>query len=34
VLIVMLFFCAPLFFIGLLITEEYRVCSDCGAKLS
>ena len=23
----------PSFFIGLLMTEEYRVCGDCGAKL-
>lgn len=30
---VMMFFCFPLFWIGLLMTEEYRVCRDCGSKL-
>jgi len=29
----MLFFCTPLFFIGLLMTEEYRECADCGMRL-
>lgn len=33
VLVVMLLFCFPLFFIGLLMKEEYRVCRDCGVKL-
>lgn len=30
VFVVLLLFCFPLFFIGLLIKEEYHVCSDCG----
>ena len=30
---VMLFFCFPLFWIGLLMTEEYHVCSECGHKI-
>jgi DNA-directed RNA polymerase subunit RPC12/RpoP len=30
----MLVFCLPLFWIGLLITEERRHCYDCGARLS
>jgi hypothetical protein len=34
VFIVMILFCWPLFFIGLLMTEEYRVCSDCGMRLN
>jgi hypothetical protein len=29
----MLLFCWPLFWIGLLITEEYSVCSRCGLRL-
>lgn len=28
-----LVFCFPLFWIGLLITETYRECSDCGVQL-
>jgi hypothetical protein len=28
----LLFFCAPLFWIGLLMKEEYRVCATCGSK--
>ena len=31
---VLLVFCLPLFFIGLLIKEEYRQCSWCRASLS
>ena len=34
VLIVMVFVCFPLFWIGLLMQEDQRVCSTCGAKLS
>ena len=30
---VLLLFCLPLFWIGLLMKEDYRVCYDCGAKL-
>jgi hypothetical protein len=30
VFVVLLITCFPLFFIGLLIKEEYRVCYDCG----
>ena len=30
---VMLLVCFPLFFIGLLITEEYKVCADCGTRI-
>jgi hypothetical protein len=30
----LLVFCLPLFFIGLLIKEEYRMCSWCRAPLS
>ena len=30
----LLVFCFPLFFIGLLIKEEYRMCSWCRASLS
>jgi hypothetical protein len=33
VFVVMLLFCFPLFFIGLLMQEEYRVCRDCGVRL-
>lgn len=31
--VLMLVFCFPLFFIGLLMTEEYRVCPVCYAKV-
>jgi hypothetical protein len=31
---VMMFFCWPLFWIGLLMTEDYLACGDCGRKLS
>ncbi len=31
--VVLLLFCLPLFWIGLLIKEDYRVCSGCGMKL-
>lgn len=31
---VMIFVCFPLFWIGLLMKEEYRVCRDCGSTLS
>jgi lipopolysaccharide-induced tumor necrosis factor-alpha factor len=34
VFVVMLLFCFPLFFIGLLMQEEYPVCRDCGARLA
>lgn len=30
---VLLLFCFPLFWIGLLITEEQRECYDCGARI-
>ena len=33
VFVVMLLFCFPLFWIGLLIKEDYRVCHECGSKL-
>ena len=33
VLVVLLFLCFPLFWIGLLMKEDYRVCSQCGIKL-
>lgn len=33
VFVVMLFVCFPLCFIGLLMKDEYRVCSGCGMKL-
>jgi lipopolysaccharide-induced tumor necrosis factor-alpha factor len=32
--VLLLIFCFPLFWIGLLITEERRHCYDCGARLS
>lgn len=32
-LIVLLICCFPLFFIGLFMTEEFRVCSGCGIKI-
>lgn len=28
----LLFFCPPFFWIGLLMKEEYRMCATCGAK--
>ncbi len=28
----LLFFCPPFFWIGLLMKEEYRVCATCGVK--
>ncbi|MBV9210726.1 MAG: LITAF-like zinc ribbon domain-containing protein [Acidobacteria bacterium] len=28
----LLLFCAPLFWIGLLMKEEYRMCVNCGSK--
>ena len=31
---VMLLVCWPLFFIGLLMKEEYMACADCGARLN
>lgn len=34
VLVLLLFFCAPLFWIGLLMKQEYRICSVCRANLS
>jgi lipopolysaccharide-induced tumor necrosis factor-alpha factor len=34
VFVVMLLFCLPLFFIGLLMQEEYRVCRVCRARLA
>jgi DNA-directed RNA polymerase subunit RPC12/RpoP len=33
VFVILLLFCLPLFWIGLLITEEYRECSECGMKI-
>jgi RNA polymerase subunit RPABC4/transcription elongation factor Spt4 len=33
VFILLLFFCFPLFWIGLLMKEEYRMCVTCGSKL-
>jgi hypothetical protein len=33
VLVVMLLLCWPLFWIGLLMKEDVKKCSDCGAKL-
>jgi hypothetical protein len=33
VLVVLLLVCLPLFWIGLLIREDYRVCSQCGVNL-
>jgi hypothetical protein len=32
--ILLLFFCAPLFWIGLLMKEEYRVCPVCRHNIS
>ena len=32
-ILMLLFLCLPLCWIGLLIKEEYRVCADCGSKL-
>jgi hypothetical protein len=34
VFVLMIAFCLPLCFIGLLMTEQYRVCSDCGRRMS
>src|SRR5581483_2205729 len=33
ILIIMIFVCFPLFWIGFLITEEQSICSQCGIKL-
>jgi len=33
VMIVLIFVCLPLFWIGFLIKEDVRYCSECGAKL-
>ena len=33
ILVLMLFFCFPLFWIGLLMKQEYRVCPVCHANL-
>jgi hypothetical protein len=33
VMVVMILFCFPFFFIGLLMKEDYRSCSLCGIKL-
>jgi hypothetical protein len=33
VLVLMLVFCWPLFWIGLLIKEDVKKCSECGARL-
>ena len=30
----LLLVCPPLFFVGLLMKEEYRVCADCGSQVS
>jgi hypothetical protein len=30
----MLMFCFPLFWIGLLMKEDVKVCADCGRRLS
>ncbi len=30
---VLLLFCFPLFWIGLLIKEEYRSCYECGVRI-
>jgi hypothetical protein len=29
----MLLFCLPLFWVGLLVKDYYRVCSECGTRL-
>jgi hypothetical protein len=31
--VVLMFFCFPLFWIGLLMRENYRVCSNCAGHL-
>ena len=31
--VLLCFLCLPLFWIGLLMKEEYRICADCGIKL-
>lgn len=33
VFVLLLVFCFPLFWIGLLIKESYRECTDCGMKI-
>jgi DNA-directed RNA polymerase subunit M/transcription elongation factor TFIIS len=33
-ILLLLVFCWPLFWIGLLMKDEYRVCYNCGMKLS
>jgi hypothetical protein len=33
VLVILLLFCLPLFWVGLLIKEEYRECYECGIRL-
>ena len=33
VFVIMLLFCTPLFWIGLLMTETYHVCADCGRRV-
>ena len=33
VLVILVFFCLPLFWIGLLIREDQRLCRVCGMKL-
>ena len=33
VMVVMLVFCWPLFWIGLLMKEDVKKCSECGARL-
>lgn len=33
VFIALLFFCFPLFWIGLLIKEDYLECYDCGTRI-
>jgi len=32
--VVMIVFCWPLFWIGLLMTEDYFACGDCGRKIN
>jgi hypothetical protein len=33
VFVAMLFLCFPLFWVGLLIKDEYKVCCECGTRL-
>jgi hypothetical protein len=33
VFVVLLLFCFPLFWIGLLMKEQYRECYECGSRL-